>query len=212
MKSIIQEASSIAKAVEQGWVKAEKPAEFTVKILEESQKNFLGLTTRPAKIALFFGGKNLQKQEPARQRSQAQPAPRPQREVTREPRVEREQRTRQPEPVVRQERVERTERTEVAPKVLPQKKQYEPQWTPVMVENTQEWLTKTLALANLSHVQFTIAPQNFHLRITFNQHLLEDRDKEKQLLASFATLILEMLKRSFKTGLRGHKIVLTHSR
>lgn len=56
MKSIIQEASSIQKAIEKAWIKADKPREFSVRILEEPVKNFLGFTKKMAKIALFFGG------------------------------------------------------------------------------------------------------------------------------------------------------------
>lgn len=56
MKSIIQEASSIQKAIEKAWIKADKPREFSIRILEEPVKNFLGFTKKMAKIALFFGG------------------------------------------------------------------------------------------------------------------------------------------------------------
>ncbi len=54
MKSIMEEASTIVKAIEKGWARAGKPQEFTVKIFEEPQKNIFGITTKPAKIALFF--------------------------------------------------------------------------------------------------------------------------------------------------------------
>ena len=54
MKSIIHEASSIAKAVEQGWIKAGKPQEFSVKVFEDAEKNFFGFTTKQAKVAIFF--------------------------------------------------------------------------------------------------------------------------------------------------------------
>jgi hypothetical protein len=54
MKSILQEASSIAKAIEQAWIKAGKPKEFSVKIYEESEKNFIGLTSKNAKIGIFY--------------------------------------------------------------------------------------------------------------------------------------------------------------
>lgn len=54
MKSIMQEASSIAKAIEQGWEQAGMPTDFSVKILEKPQKNFFGFTTHPAKVALYF--------------------------------------------------------------------------------------------------------------------------------------------------------------
>lgn len=54
MKSIIEEASSIFKAIEKGWSRAGKPEEFSVKIYEEPEHNFLGLTTKSAKIAIFY--------------------------------------------------------------------------------------------------------------------------------------------------------------
>jgi len=55
MKSVIQESSSLSKAMEQGWIKAGKPKEFSIRILQESYKNFLGITTQNAKVAVFFG-------------------------------------------------------------------------------------------------------------------------------------------------------------
>ena len=55
MKSIIQEASSLSKAIEQGWQKAGKPTMFSVKILQDANKNFIGMTTQNAKIAFYFG-------------------------------------------------------------------------------------------------------------------------------------------------------------
>ncbi len=54
MRSVIHEASTIAKAIEQGWIKAGKPKDFTIKIFEEPQKNFLGFTTKNAKVGIFI--------------------------------------------------------------------------------------------------------------------------------------------------------------
>lgn len=54
MKSIIEESSSIAKAIEAAWIRAEKPHEFSIKIFEEPEKNFFGMVTKSAKIALIF--------------------------------------------------------------------------------------------------------------------------------------------------------------
>ena len=54
MKSVMQEASSIAKAFEQAWEKAGKPQQCSVKVLEEPRHNFIGMTLQSAKIALFF--------------------------------------------------------------------------------------------------------------------------------------------------------------
>lgn len=68
MKSILQEASTIAKAIEQGWREAGEPSEFSVKILELPQRNFIGLTTRSAKIAFIFNN-ILQKNQDINQKN-----------------------------------------------------------------------------------------------------------------------------------------------
>lgn len=54
MKSIVEEASSIAKALEKAWTRAGKPAQFSVKVFELPEKNFFGLTTKQAKVGIFF--------------------------------------------------------------------------------------------------------------------------------------------------------------
>ncbi|MGA9530813.1 MAG: hypothetical protein WBQ73_02885 [Candidatus Babeliales bacterium] len=53
MKSIIEQSSSVIKAIEKAWVEAEKPKNFTIKIFQEGEKNFFGFTKTYAKIALF---------------------------------------------------------------------------------------------------------------------------------------------------------------
>lgn len=72
MKSVIQEASSITKAIELGWIKAGKPKEFSVKILEEATKNFFGFTTKKAKVVVFFMQTYEQQGEHRPQNRQAQ--------------------------------------------------------------------------------------------------------------------------------------------
>lgn len=55
MKSIMEEASTISKAIENAWNRAGQPQEFTVKILEHPKTAFFGLKTeKSAKIAFFF--------------------------------------------------------------------------------------------------------------------------------------------------------------
>ncbi len=54
MKSLVEEASSISKAIEKAWARAGKPHSFSVKIYEEPQSGFLGFNSKPAKIGIFF--------------------------------------------------------------------------------------------------------------------------------------------------------------
>ena len=63
MKSIMEQASSIIKAIEKAWISADKPKEFSVKIFEKEEKNFFGITVKPAKIGIFFSDKASLSQE-----------------------------------------------------------------------------------------------------------------------------------------------------
>ena len=44
MKSMLHEASTVAKAIEKAWTESGKPLEFTIKIHEVGEKNFFGMT------------------------------------------------------------------------------------------------------------------------------------------------------------------------
>jgi predicted RNA-binding protein Jag len=61
MKSVVVEASTVAKAIETAWLKADKPEEFFTKVLQEHTSGFLGFGAQKAKIVFFF--KNSQKSD-----------------------------------------------------------------------------------------------------------------------------------------------------
>lgn len=54
MKSIVEEGSSVFKAIEKGWTRAGQPTHFSVKIFELPEKNFFGMTTKQAKVGIMF--------------------------------------------------------------------------------------------------------------------------------------------------------------
>jgi hypothetical protein len=215
MKSVMQEASSLMKAIEQGWIKAGQPNEFSIKILEEAQKNFIGMTVRSAKIALFFDEKPLQKVE-AIPKSRVTPKERkeqrPQLHNLSEidhigPKKEPSKSTAPAQQKAIPEKAAPAQQKQEFVKTA----QKQAQWNEATHATTQTWLIDTLRILGRPDITFTIEPQHFHLRIVLSAPILNNPEKEKQLLASFATLILETLKRQLRTGLRGHKIVLTHS-
>jgi hypothetical protein len=116
MKSLVEEASSVSKAIEKAWIRAGKPVSFSVKIYEEAQSGFLGFNTTPAKIGLFFEEQIISKnQNEGRKKyhsSSSDEHDRPSRSSRpfSEPRLERSDR---PERTERNERPERSEqRTE----------------------------------------------------------------------------------------------------
>src|SRR3990167_5563308 len=61
MKSVIHEASTIGKAIEQGWEKAGKPTEFSIKVMEEAKRGFLGLSSKGAKVVIFFDERKIER-------------------------------------------------------------------------------------------------------------------------------------------------------
>lgn len=212
MKSIMQEASSLSKAIEQGWVKAGQPQEFTVRILEEPQKNFFGFTVKSAKVALFFEDRKTTKIEPRQHEPRHEQ--RAQHPSVKQRRGKEEMRTKGAiveQPTRLRFQTEQKEREAMVSESPQQQKQRQPLWTDEMTLAAKNWLTTTLRIMGQESTTFTIEPQRWHLRIILSNTLHKDEQKEKHLLASFATILLETLKRQFKTGLRGHKIVLTHA-
>lgn len=75
MKSIMEEASTITKAIENAWNRAGQPQEFTVKILELPKTSFFGLkTSKSAKIALIFNEMMVKAKEQSSQSKHVRPS------------------------------------------------------------------------------------------------------------------------------------------
>ncbi len=54
MKSILQQDSSVLKAIEKAWNSCGCPAEFSICILSTEEKNFFGIVKKPAVISFSF--------------------------------------------------------------------------------------------------------------------------------------------------------------
>lgn len=189
MKSIIQEASSVLKAIEKAWVSAEKPQEFTIKIFEESEKNFIGMTVKPAKIGIFFTEESLPKKDN-----------RPKKETFK-----------RKIPPIKKQTTKSVEKKEEAPvTVVPeQKPQKRVMWTNEMIEAARKWIDNALKAMEKPSINFTTDVNNYYLRFVFDQPVAATDEKERELFRSFSFLLLQTLKRKFKRPLRGFKVVLT---
>lgn len=193
MKSIMQEASSVMKAIEKGWEAAGKPKEFSIKVFEEGKKNFIGMSTQSAKVGIFFNETVAFKPEraPYEQKNKMRPQ---------------QNQQQRPAPQPQPQRVER-------PKEQPQK-EVRPTtaiWTNEMIEAATNWLRGTLKALDQASLPFNVAADNYQLRFTFSSPLIDHPEKEQQMLRSLSFLLLCSLKRTFKRPLRGYKIVFTRS-
>lgn len=199
MKSIMEEASSVAKAIEKGWARAGKPQEFTVKVFEEAQTSFFGLfTSKSAKIALFFQEAVNQPSRHQKDRPQAGAPKKYTANIQAQP-----QPSRQPQPrqaAAQQPRPERAPRTEPH-STTP--------WSPELIQAAEEWVKDSLRLMNLGSVKFTVDADRYALKFSFSQALAELSEKEKMLFRSWAYLIMQALRQKFKRPLKGLKVILT---
>lgn len=213
MKSILQEASTIAKAIEQAWKEAGEPQQFSVKILELPQRNFIGITTRSAKIALMFAeipkvtevqsarqtvSHTHKKQHQVREKVQNRPI-----EPKVVERIERQASMQEP-PVQKREPIQKEQKES--------RKKLEGLWNDEIIKFAQDWFAKIVQYMGYTDVTFTIEQQHFYLRITLNKPILSDASQEKYLLASLSLLALSTIKKHFRKALRGHKIVITHAK
>jgi predicted RNA-binding protein Jag len=217
MKSIIEEATSVIKAVEVAWTRAGNPEEFSIKVFELPQKNFFGITTKKAKIGIFFNEEGLipsttqpkEKKEysPKKQLTPAAqgqpkaptPAPRPQREPRRtaQPKAKPVQKS-NPEPVQSQEYVQEQSIAAIE------------QWTPEIVAVVEDWIKQSLSLMGLPNVAYNASAHGAVLQFTFAAPVVEDLAKERQLFRSFIYLIMAFLRNKYKADIRPLKLRLDH--
>ena len=221
MKSIIEQASSILKAIEKAWNQADKPKEFSIKIFEEEERNFFGMSTKPAKIGIFFGDKPVIHEKPA---PKSRPEIKECRPETRETRP-----TQKNTPAKPTQKPEQPARTNTAPKPVqprpqqptPNKPQAEPTstteekprrtpaaWNDTMIATTHNWLKKTLSLMNMQSIEFSSEVAGKNLKLTFNTPLIADPAHEKQLFRSFAHLIMSSLRNQYKQEIKDLKVIL----
>ncbi len=181
MKSIVEEASSIVKAIEKAWIRAGKPASFQVKVFEEPQKNFFGLTIRSAKIGLFFA-EQVEKIE----------------KTSKSPRKEKRQlpKTSKVDCEVPKEASERR-----------QKKQ-KSRWTAEMVKLSREWLDLMFKTMGIRGVSYSIDSKGYYLNVLFKAPIFADKSKDQVFFKNISHLMMQMLRTKLKRGLVGYKIVL----
>lgn len=206
MKSIVEEASSIAKAIENGWIRAGKPQEFTVRIFEESEKNFLGFNKKPAKVGLFY--KEAPVQQPSRSKdAKRQPVRQGTVQRSSQERVQQPQKSqpeRRPTPIAKQQTVTQ----QPAPsKIQDQEKQSK--WTPELIEGSKEWINTILKTIKQDTIPCTIDTKQYCLNIRFAKPVVTDKRKEQLLFRNWSHLLLQALRHRFKRGLRGYKIIIT---
>lgn len=237
MNSIMQEASSLAKAVEQAWIKAGKPQRFSIRVFEDAEKNFLGISTKPAKIALLFEKEDIAHktehperrkearpqsytqqpqqqraaQQPQQQKRQEQPRkPQPLAQPAQQPQQQRPtQQPQQPKPVAAQPVTPAQPVTQQPGELPGEESKPKIFWTNEMVDIANGWLKDMLEKMDKKDITFTTEIKRYHLKLSINKNLMEDSEKQKNLFRNYAFLIMQTVRNRLKKQFKFHKIVLT---
>jgi len=181
MKSLFQQASTVAKAIEKAWERAGNPGEFTVKIIDFGKKNFLGLTKKPAIVSItyesekktFEDKKGYRKQEFTKKYS----SPRDQKRVE----------DRRPQ----------------------QRVQNDPEsWQGHIVKDVDFWLRDWIKIAKISS-RYKITTNKKEMKISFQDKVLQKNDDEKLLFSSLSYLLIQFIKKKYKKKFQGYYILLT---
>lgn len=202
MKSIVEEASSIVKAIEKAWERAERPQEFTIKIFEDVQRGFLGMTKKQAKVGIFF--------------EESVPHADHSRDMIREKMIHMSEpekdrvREREPKPRVTQHPVseKRKKPAPIKSNGMAPKERRSP-WSDDMKHAVEAWLSNLIEKSELPSIHFISKSIGNRLHITFEKPLFDMQEKNIALFRSLSYLLLGMLRSKFKKEFRFLKIVLT---
>jgi len=210
MKSIVEEASSIVKAIEKAWERAERPQEFTIKIFEDVQRGFLGMTKKQAKVGIFFSENPQADRQRDSMREKAAQSTSTEREHIREQRPTREA-SRDTQPMHEKRKPSShvsTTPSEVHAKNGLNKERRSP-WTDEMEHSVSDWLTQLMQKSELPKVSFDAKRMGNRLHITFSKSVFAQEEKNTALFRSLSYLLLGMLRSKFKKEFRFLKVVLT---
>ncbi|MFC1854575.1 Jag N-terminal domain-containing protein [Candidatus Dependentiae bacterium] len=184
MKSILQEATSVERAVSLAWEAVGKPREFCVKVLEFGEKGFFGITKKNTVISLSYESKNvseLSRVEKASERPSKTFGP-PKGSST-------EKRNHTPK-----------KKIESRPKIE------EPaNWNDEMIQITTTTIKGIISTLGVD-AKLKTRTSSTTLFVTICDQVLPEAESERALRATMSYLVFQILKRELKRKLRGFKI------
>jgi predicted RNA-binding protein Jag len=223
MKSMLHEAASIIKAIEKAWTESGKPAEFTVKILEKGEKNFLGMSKRPAIVSITYGSSFNPVDRP-KNKDFAQHRPLKRAQASNFNQVKEQSRDRQiPQKVGVRDEQRRYESPlnsnqsglEAQQNSVSKDKEKEldreiQTWNNEMADYCSANLKDILAILKIESM-FVAKINNKNLVITFDKNITSSVIEDlKSFFASLAHILMQLLKRKYKKRFKGIQIIINY--
>ena len=187
MKSIVEEASSIKQAIENGWKRLGEPTVFSVKILEKPETGFLGFNIKSAKVALIIEDKTAPSQLGQQFKGES---------VDRSVAAKKASTSHIPHQEAYKQEVDSGQEQTV-------------KWSDQRIAIVEDWLRNVLRLMGKEHVPFDITVNDATLHITFKEPLLSEIKNERFVLASMSHLMMETLRNKSKKIARNMRIVIS---
>lgn len=229
MKSMLHEASSIINAIEKAWTESGKPSEFTIKILEEGKRGFLGLAKLPAIVSITFNSvkspeksafkeREIQHRDAQQRRQKPGFAPRQADKPERNQQQDcgRMQSADSQEFVRRQQQAANSKlvQAKLEKKVIQNQGALVPEesqvWIPEWINFVSQGLRDLLKLLPFQ-ANFTTKIDKKILSIMFDKPLMENEDENRAVSASISYILMQYLKRKYKKKFRGYQILVTIS-
>jgi predicted RNA-binding protein Jag len=194
MKSMLHEAATVAKAVEKAWTDSGRPSEFTIKIHEMGERNFLGFNKRPAIVSIIYDPRS--QATPSGEKRAVQPPLRPDRQQSQGMRERPEQRRRQVY----------EKRSPLVTRPL-----QEPQadvWVPELTTDVEQWFKEIVGLLEIQ-IPYTTKIDRRAFYLLFDRGVFSSPDEDRQFFAGLSHLLVQFLKKKHKKKLRGYHLVIS---
>jgi predicted RNA-binding protein Jag len=199
MKSMLHEAATVAKAIEKAWTESGKPSEFTIKIHEMGEKNFLGFNKRPAIVSIIYDPRS--QIAPSGDKKVIQPQQRQERYQQQGQRERGDQRRKQQQPADKRQPMVTRPVQEILPPPVEA-------WTQELVTDIEQGLKEIMAIMDI-RIPYATRVDRRALYIIFERGIFPTVDEDRQLFAGLSHLLVQFLKKKHKKKLRGYHLVLS---
>ncbi|MCF7800095.1 Jag N-terminal domain-containing protein [Candidatus Babeliales bacterium] len=209
MKLMLQEASSVIKAIEKVWENSGKPQEFSIKILEFGEKNFLGLTKKPAVISISYDPKKQQIESPSANLSTRSTAAK---EIVKNKEKAAEQRpTSRPFNKEQRGRFGSKDGYDDGGHQQTGRKDFQVEaWNDDYVKDISAWISDILKIMNID-LKFNVKIENKILKVLIDKRILKEDEEEKMFFIGLSHLLMQFLKKKYKKKLKNYYLII-HSK
>lgn len=186
MKSILQQAPSIMKAVKKAWESSGKPQEFNIKILEFEDKNFLGWSKKPATIKLsFLDNKPIAPTKPLPVKKEIRPENRP--------------------------NIQNIQKISTSPTQttnnISKEKTIKLTWRKEFIDDISSWFAELLKILSID-TKFSTKVDQKILKIYIDKRIFKDAEEEKAFFIGLSHVLMQFLKRKYRKKFKNFFLII----